>query len=195
MEPLPPGLWICYRPAIVIMALLGLGIVWSPFAYAIGWFCRRQVVEERDEAAQISAILSLAMFLPWLYLLSRMLGKPIPSRIVRPVYVLIFAFWLVCLAGGSLGVSVESYFFDGPVWARGVFAAIGAFILFTWQKALRRFVRMHRAASTETWPLFGEPWHIYAVPFGWVVGWSAFNILAVWVLGVLTWGSYPGHDY
>ena len=84
-------------------------------------------------------------------MLSRILGKPIPSGIVRLVYALAFAVWLFCLAGGPLGVSAEIYFTHrhniySHTWTVvGLFAVFGALCLFTWQRTLRRLVRTHRA--------------------------------------------------
>ena len=199
-EPITLAVSIYYWPAVGIMALVGLGLGWSPFAYAIGWFARRQAFRDRAEVAQTSIVLSLLMFLPWLYMMSRILRRPISGRIVRLVYALLFAVWLFGLAGGPLGVSAEIYFANLPdiynhTWAvMGVFAAIGALCLFTWHKALRWFVRMHRAEPKESWPFFGEP--SYLAPFVWIIGWTVFNILTLWLTALLSWGYYPaGLEY
>ena len=188
-------------PAVGIMAMVGLGLAWSPFAYAIGALsAKRQNISERDEVGALGVMCSLAMFLPWLYVLSRMLSRPLSAKIIRPVYVLVFTVWLCCLIAGPFGISAEMYFeaierrSDFPrriMGFMGVLSAAAVINLFTWQKALRRFIRRCRdVVNDEPWSIYGGAWTVYLEPFVWLIGWSAFNILAIIVMGFLSFEMY-----
>ncbi len=80
--------------------------MWAPFAalITVAVARRRQLTEPTGPSnhqayARAGALYSALLFFPWLYLLARLLGRPVPTPIVGASYAVLYA---VCLAATGL---------------------------------------------------------------------------------------------
>lgn len=83
--------------AVVPTWLLILGVLWTPFAVFI---CRR-IAHARgldvDSYGGAGAGYSALFFLPWIYLVVRMLDRNPPSVLIRASYVLLYVCWFALI--------------------------------------------------------------------------------------------------
>lgn len=92
------NLVILYIWAAPIM--LAVGVAWAPFAVGITLLIRRRMlsaghteVPNPAKTAMIAVIASALMVLPWMYVMSRMIGKPVHWLIVYSVYLALYVRW------------------------------------------------------------------------------------------------------
>ena len=142
--------------------LVAVGVALSPFAVAATLI----VASKMEDAKQID-MLNLAtrafgyssmMFAPWVYLISRMLGKSIPSKYVRLAYALMFWTWLFFSPAFGMLVSllrsllyniessIPEFFVVGLLVTVIVLAANICLIFYT-KKALSRSVAKGQSSS------------------------------------------------
>lgn len=133
--------------AAAIFWLIGIGLIWTPFAAAICLIVARARRLGGEGWAGAGAKHSLLFFLPWVWLVLRMAGVPIPAAVARAGFALLYGVWLlasVLLAGAgaflTAGIGTDALRPDSAILiAAGVFA--GA----VWFASLRRTLRIRPA--------------------------------------------------
>ena len=133
--------------AAAIFWLIGIGLIWTPFAAAICLIVARARRLGGEGWAGAGARYSLLFFLPWVWLVLRMAGVPIPAAVARAGFALLYGVWLlasVLLAGAgaflTAGIGTDALRPDSAILiAAGVFA--GA----VWFASLRRTLRLRPA--------------------------------------------------
>ena len=119
----PPMLAV---PALFL--LIPLGIVWAPFGAAIcGKIARKRGLDLDldlgDEYIKAGLSSSFWLFAPWIYLVSRMRGKPLPHTLVIAAYCALFLLWMFGTWVPSFGLSWLFFRGDDRVW--GPFDKLG----------------------------------------------------------------------
>ena len=132
-----------------IVLSMVFGLLWSPFAALI---CRlvshvRKLPGSGYGGAGFRC--SLLFLLPWVYLVLRMTGLPVPRVVVRAGYGLIYGLWIAAAVGSVVGgLVVTGLYFTGNEDARGADATLlisgGAFIGVLAFVSLRKLLRRHR---------------------------------------------------
>ena len=96
------------------MALVIIGVLWSPFAVAIALMIRNRgrVTRQTDISDAFSnivlvAIYSCAMLIPWIHYIVRIVDKPTSKKALQYMYKLLFVRWifgpnLLCFFAGCL---------------------------------------------------------------------------------------------
>ena len=144
--------WIGGPVLILLVFLFVFGLLWAP----IGAFICNRIARKRgldaDRYTMTGLGYSALFFLPWIYLVARMLDRRIPSVIIYLVYALFYLSWFAMLAGTIYYGLTEGDL--GPVRMRrgfGIFflliLAWGVFILmqaFSWFYSLQFLLRAHR---------------------------------------------------
>lgn len=126
------------------IGLIIVGLLWSPFAALICLAVARVRRLDGDGWGKAGALYSLTFFLPWVWLVLRMAGVPIPAVVTRAGYAVFYGLWaLSCvflvIAGVFLtaGFGTEALRPDSTiVLSAGLFA--GA----VWFASLRRTLRL-----------------------------------------------------
>ena len=80
--------------------MLAVGVAWAPFAVGITLLIRRRMLSvghtEAPNPAKtviMAAVASMLMVFPWVYVMSRMIGKPVHWLIVYSVYLALYVRW------------------------------------------------------------------------------------------------------
>ena len=91
-------MFIAFAPFFVLVIfymLAAIGLLWSPVAaYTCARVARSKGVDARRYAIA-GAIYSILLFLPWIYLWSKLRNKPLRGITVAIGYVLLYALWLI----------------------------------------------------------------------------------------------------
>ena len=133
--------------AVSIFGLIFVGLIWTPFAAAICLIVARARRLGGEGWGKAGAQYSLLFFLPWVWLVLRMMGVPIPAAVARAGFALLYGLWLlasVLLVGaGALltaGIGTDALRPDSTILiAAGVFAGAA------WFASLRRTLRLRPA--------------------------------------------------
>ena len=100
---------------------LSIGVIWTPFGI---WICSRiarTLGLPTARFAAAGAAYSLAMFLPWIYLVLRMKGARVPRSIIVTAYAILYTTWVgfessfssLAMGIGGLG-GLESWLYFIP---------------------------------------------------------------------------------
>ena len=90
------------------LGVLGLGILWAPLASMICRRWTREATEEQKAAIGDSALASMAMLLPWVFLLLRLRNKPVAGSAWVVGHAVVLSLWLVGPFGFWVNVGFES---------------------------------------------------------------------------------------
>ncbi len=176
-----------------MVCLLIFGVLWTPFAALICGRIARAKSLRVGSYVGAGAGYSALFFLPWIYLVARMLGRNPPSVLIRASYVLIYACWLALTGGYAVYYFTELYLFDAHGlerygWEKAIGLAVIMFVvvalnLLTWTAsvlALRRAHAEHRMKSGDA-PREILPGGVYIYPFALLLAWvMAFPL--VWAI-------------
>ena len=77
----------------MLIALFGL--VWAPIGATICALAARKVGLPARRYAVAGAIYSVLLFLPWMYLLLRVLGRSPSTLVIRQAYVAVYGAWAI----------------------------------------------------------------------------------------------------
>lgn len=144
--------------------LVAIGVALSPFTVAATLI----IASKREDAKQID-MLNLAtrafgyssmMFAPWMYWISRILGKSIPSKYVRLAYALMFWTWLFFSPASGMLISflhsllyniqfeesIPTFFVEG-LFATVIVLAVNICLILYTKKALFRSVAKGQGSS------------------------------------------------
>ena len=131
------------------------GLLWSPFAALM---CRlvahvRKLPGNGYGGAGFRY--SVLFLLPWVYLVLRMAGVPVPRLVVRVGYGMLYGLWVAAAVGSVVsGLFIVSLYFTGNEEARGADATLlivgGLFIGVLWFVSLRRLLRRRWADQEGT---------------------------------------------
>ena len=109
---------------LALLLLIPLGIVWAPFGAAIcGRIARKRGLDPGDEYIIAGLASSFWLFVPWIYLVSRMRGKPLPHTLVFIAYTMLFLLWMFGTWVPALVLSWTFFRGDERVW--GPFDKLG----------------------------------------------------------------------
>lgn len=80
--------------------MLAVGVAWAPFAVGITLLIRRRMLSVGHteapgpaKTAMTAAVASALMVFPWVYTMSRMIGKPVHWLIIYSVYLALYVRW------------------------------------------------------------------------------------------------------
>lgn len=146
-EELLIGAFTVFFWSIVLSMVLGL--LWSPFAALICGLVSHVRKLPASGYGGAGFRYSILFLLPWVYLVLRMTGLPIPRVVVRAGYGLLYGLWIAAAAGSVVGgLVVTGLYFTGNEDARGADATLlisgGAFIGVLAFVSLRKLLRRHR---------------------------------------------------
>ena len=148
------------------------GILWSPFAALICALIASIRGLPIRRCALAGAVYSILLFLPWVYLVARMLGKSIPKQVVVAVYILLYGVvWLYGTAGFAVFAFLAS--------SQSLIAA-GAFVLsiFLCIASVSQFSRRRAYLRDNPDDLQDDilPNRAYIVPFAHTLGWMIVSL-------------------
>ena len=175
--------------ARIIFGLIFVGLIWTPFAAAICLIVARARRLGDEGWGKAGAQYSLLFFLPWVWLVLRMAGVPIPAAVARAGFALLYCLWLlasVLLAGAgaflTAGIGTEALRPDSTILiAAGVFAGAA------WFASLRRTLRLR--PTREGVPREGEISAPPSVPMR--IAYAAMHVSwTLGAIGVFTWGIF-----
>ncbi len=172
---------------MIFTALLaGFGVLFAPIAAAICGIIARSRGLRVSRYALVGGVCSGLLFLPWLYLLTRMLGKSMPRFLVITAYIVLHGAWLfgsivagfffITIATDSPG-STSSLFGQYP----GISRALLSFNFATWCVSLsllwNRYSRSNYDYDPDTENDTLLP-IVYLAPFGLAMLWILFTFWA-----------------
>ena len=135
--------------AMSSLALLLIGLLWSPFGAAICAIVARTRGLRVGQSAWTGAKCAMLFLIPWLYLLVWLFtGRPAPRLIVFGGYVLLYGMWFCWIA-----VYVYAGFYTLFDWGiRGVFVLVPMLgvAVFNLSRLLRTLKRLRRIDATES---------------------------------------------
>ena len=174
--------------------LLIVGLLWSPFAMAIGALVAWRRNQPWDEGLGAGFFSSAMLFLPWLYLMGRTIGIRLPHGLghVAAGVVLgsVYALWAFNYVGTPLVWLVWSWGFDDTpsvtiveeVILTGGLLLMAAGSGLAWVYTGRTIYQQWRAGgvnSHATRNTLGDPW--YMVPWGFMACLSIALVVIVFL--------------
>lgn len=159
--------------AFVALFLLVVGsLLWSPFAAAIcGRIARKNGLDhEPNEYSRAGFVCSCYLFWPWVYLVSRMRGKPLDDGLVIVAYFVLFPlwmfgtffpalelswafFWAENATFGPFGSLKERYALADAIWSLIFSMAPALIALVIWAISLWKICRIYRKYRRGTLPM------------------------------------------
>ena len=132
--------------------LIIVGALWTPFAALICLAVARVKRIDGEGWGKAGALYSLTFFLPWVWLVLRMAGVPIPAGITRAGYALFYGLWaLSCvfliIAGAFLTAGFGT---DGLRPDSTIVLSAGLFAGAVWFASLRRTMRLRPPSEGAT---------------------------------------------
>ena len=131
------------------MYLMVIGLLWTPFAALICLAIARARRLEGEGHGKAGALYSLLFLLPWVWLVLRMMGVPVPAMVARVGYAVMYGLWLCAAALLIAGAFLTMGFGEEelrPDSALLIFS--GMFAGAVWFASLRRTLRW-RARQRE----------------------------------------------
>ena len=193
----PPMLAV---PALFL--LIPLGIVWAPFAAAIcGKIARKRGLDPGDGYIKAGLSSSFWLFVPWIYLVSRMRGKPLPHTLVVAAYCMLFLMWMFGTWVPAFGLSLlffgsndgiwgpfdklgEKYELSGAILTSTIAIAWPVITLMLWAVLLRQMYHLYRnyrrGALNASQSASIEP--VYLRPFKYTIATFLLTLVAVIIL-------------
>lgn len=200
-------------PALFLLVLLGA--FWSPFAAAIcGRIARKRglipgneyISTHGNEYIKAGFASSFWLFVPWLYLVYRMIGKPLAHRSVIVAYAILFPLWMYGTWVPAFGLSWtffrgddriwgpfdklgEGYELSGAILTSTIAIAVPVIALILWAVLLWQMIRIYRnyrrgalnpAQSASIEPVYLRPFKYTAATF--VLTWVAVIYIAITML-------------
>ncbi len=178
----------------VILGLAFIGLIWTPFAALICLAVARVRRLDGDGWGKAGALYSLAFFLPWIWLVLRMAGVPIPAIITRAGYALFYGLWLLAcvfliIAGAFLTAGFGT---DGLRPDYSIALSAGLFAGAVWFASLRRTMRLR--SESEGAPREDERIIPPSVPMR--TAYAAMHVFwALGVAGVFAWGIFDYMEF
>ena len=147
---------------LALLLLIPLGIVWAPFAAVIcGRIAHKRGLDLGDEYIKAGLASSFWLFVPWIYLVSRMRGKPLPHALVIAAYCVLFLLWMFGTWVPALVLSSIFFWTDGDpfgpfnklgeqyelssaILTSAIAIAVPIIALILWAVSLRQIFRRYR---------------------------------------------------
>ena len=191
---------------IAMLLLAVVGLLWSPFAAAICGGVAHRKGGEGSKSAADGLLGSILLFLPWVYMLSRLHGRPMGVGTVIAGYLLLFLLWLfgALIPGGIMswtlfwtgnadygpfGTLREQYTLN-QLWMTAMGSIASEFVgLLLWAVALRKMWRIYRKYRQNV-PVAAHDKLIapaYMRPFQYA--WLSFVL--IWGFHIYIYASYP----
>ena len=193
-------------PLLMVGATLQIGgLLFSPFAaFYCAWLAKKRKLNIRRYALA-GAVHSILVFLPWLYLIRKMQGKPMTAETVRTGFNVVFITWFGILI--SLGAFLVTPLEGGwPPWRSDFIPAPGAWVVW-WTMLVIELIsvpcfvvsiqalKRRQAAREQTQPNDTQHAHVsvlvYLAPFAGL----AIHILAVSALAGYVFVTTPNFIY
>ena len=194
MDGVPPvfAIFVAIMLApIIIVLLMPLGVLLSPFAALICYLRAHSMGLPPGYYARIGALYSTILFLPWIYLIVRMFGKTVPNILIGMGYFVLYTMWAL---GSILVISlmtfvygVATFSFNTEVDSRYVYAL--GFCIFLillcvnvlmWILSMVRLDRFHRNSVPNEGVLSNR---VYITPFAYALVWIVVAVI-VWFVGL-----------
>lgn len=182
-----------------LLLLIPLGIVWAPFAAAIcGKIARKRGLDPGDGYIKAGLSSSFWLFVPWIYLVSRMRGKPLPHTLVVAAYCVLFLSWMFGTWVPAFGLSLlffrgdertwgpfdqlgEKYELSGAILTSTIAIALPVITLMLWAVLLRQMYRLYRnyrrGALNASQSASIEP--VYLRPFKYTIATFVLTLVVV----------------
>lgn len=165
---------------VVIRIMIVAGLIWSPFAAVITAGVAYLTRQAREETATSSiwgyalagAIYSMLLIFPWIYMLSRMLGKPFPGFVVRIAYGMLYLILFSISTGFAVLLIIAAsidwdksrvFYFEVTYYALVGFAATYALAI-SISTLLRKHSLHKKVSPVAQSPLIDS---VYLEPFVW----------------------------
>ncbi len=128
------------------LALLGLGVVWSPFAgLTCGLIAKSRGAATRNYVIA-GAMYSALLFLPWVYFVARMCNRRIPIYAVGGSYILVYSLWSTVIvfhaAFASETPTAPTPLVAGTLLYGALIMNVSMFIISLWQLVYRQVLWM-----------------------------------------------------
>jgi len=182
------ALLIAFVPPMYLMVI---GLLWTPFAALICLAVAHVRRLDGEGYGKAGALYSLLFFLPWVWLVLRMMGVPIPAAVARAGYAILYGLWLcaaaaLIIAGAflTMGFGDEGFRPDSVLLIfSGMFA--GA----VWFASLRRTLRWRARRREGENPRASVPMRAAFIAMG--VSW-ALCAVAVFAQGIFEYATFDG---
>lgn len=144
-----------------LMAWLAvLSLVWAPFAASICALIAKRNKLSASRYAITGAAYSILFFIPWVYLLTKLLKRPLPVSMIRLGYFFLYTLWILGPIGFIITLLIVfSETFRGqterPTIGAYIFllACIAMLALSRWQVNIAREVSENRRSLPRLLPL------------------------------------------
>ena len=173
------------------MYLMVIGLLWTPFAALICLAIARVRRLEGEGYGKAGALYSLLFFLPWVWLVLRMMGVPVPAMVVRVGYAVMYGLWL-CAAAALLiaGAFLTMGFGEEGLRPDSVLLIFsGMFAGAVWFASLRRTLRWRARRREDENPRASVPMRTAFVAMS--VSW-ALCAVAVFAQGIFEYATFDG---
>ncbi|MXY47131.1 MAG: hypothetical protein F4Y44_09130 [Chloroflexi bacterium] len=165
----------------VLLYLFVFGLLWAPIGALICNFIARKKGLDAGSYAWAGFGYSALFFLPWIYLVARLLNIRIPDVIFYLVYAFFYLSWFILIAAtiyfglteGDLGEIRMRRGFGRFFLLILIWGAVIAMQAFTWLYSLNLLIRHHRWSkrNMDGAPRAIFPGGIYIYPFVLFLGW------------------------
>lgn len=166
---MPPAL-------LMIFTMFGfaLGLLWAPFgAVVCALIAKRRGINPLRRAIA-SVAYSVLLLAPWIYLAARTAGVSIPKPFAALAYVPVYWAWL---HGPALYAydSLDEGILYRCLWALNLLTMLASLLMMA---PIKRINPFYRGAGNAPPRRDALPNFVFAMPFAWLVGWSA--VLLLW---------------
>ena len=148
-----------------------MGLLWVPLAALICARMARARNLNPSKYAIAGAVYSMMFFWPWVYLIARLNGKTIPSRVIRGAYILLYGFIWPAIALSFLFPTMIYFALPQPLWLLPLLLMFGCCI--AWLKSKRSLIGSHQRSveKEDAEPIDMLPNRAYLMPFAHVYVW------------------------
>ncbi len=178
---------IALSPLFVFFAvvlLMAFSLPWAPFAALICALIARARGLPVGYYAKIGALYSALLFLPWVYLVARMLDKTIPNILIRIGYVLLYVVWLFASIFITIMFAVLAHpgldhigdMTNVDLWLSTLLYITVLFNAGAWFASIRALRRAHAHRQDDRGVL---PAREYIMPFAYALAW----LIVPWLIG------------
>ena len=173
------------------MYLMVIGLLWTPFAALICLAIARVRRLEGEGYVKAGALYSLLFLLPWVWLVLRMMGVPVPAMVARVGYAVMYGLWLCAVAALIIaGAFLTMGFGEEELRPDSVLLIFsGMFAGAVWFASLRRTLRWRARREGENEVRASVPMRTAFIAMS--VSW-ALCAVAVFAQGIFEYATFDG---
>ena len=181
---------------VCVLLLAVLGSVWAPAAALTCVLAARFRKLTGESYAWVGAMCSMLLILPWVYLLVRLIfGRSLPVFVVAPVYLIIYAIWLIFYIAVfnviALVVIIADIFVlhTEPLQiSASLFVVLSVMLpmnVYTWMRSARNLHRRYTVnKESPSASAIAALDCAYLAPFIWLSVWSMVVLMTIIVVGL-----------